>query len=199
VRDASLTPRQIRARSARWETAGGVVERDRRQVPSKHLPEAIANNDASLGMRHHEHMAAQDLLLVRLAADSGARRGELVALRFDDFDGRVLRIARAMSDGVITTPKSGHGRQLTLAASTATTRPAEKRPVNRSFASALRTSTDSDRARENSEAHGDGSSGCEECDASSQANEEKVDHVRDQRRNKPVSEFVPRYERVDKR
>jgi integrase len=39
--------------------------------------------------------AEQDVLLVRLAADSGARRGELAALRVDDLDGRVLSIERA--------------------------------------------------------------------------------------------------------
>ena len=65
------------------------------------------------------HRAEQDLLLVRLAADSGARRGELAALRLDDLQGRVLRIERAVSAGELTTPKSGHGRVLTLGTSTA--------------------------------------------------------------------------------
>ncbi|GAB7005011.1 hypothetical protein JCM18899A_24840 [Nocardioides sp. AN3] len=36
------------------------------------------------------HRAEQDLLLVRLAVDSGARRGELAALRFTDLTGPVL-------------------------------------------------------------------------------------------------------------
>ncbi len=65
------------------------------------------------------HRAEQDLLLVRLAADSGARRGELAALRIDDLDGRLLHIARAVSAGQITTPKSGHGRTITVGAHTA--------------------------------------------------------------------------------
>jgi integrase len=43
------------------------------------------------------HKAEQVRLLVPLATDSGARRGELVALSFDDLDGRVLTIARAAS------------------------------------------------------------------------------------------------------
>ncbi len=43
------------------------------------------------------HKAEQVRLLVRLAADSGARRGELVALRFSDLDGRVLTIERGVS------------------------------------------------------------------------------------------------------
>jgi integrase len=65
------------------------------------------------------HRAEQDLLLVRLAADSGARRGELAALRLADLEARVLRIERAVSAGELTTPKSGHGRALTLGTSTA--------------------------------------------------------------------------------
>lgn len=64
-------------------------------------------------------VAEQDLLLVRLAADSGARRGELVGLRFDDLTGRLLRIQRAVSAGQLTTPKSGHVRTITLGADTA--------------------------------------------------------------------------------
>lgn len=65
------------------------------------------------------HRAEQDLLLVRLAADTGARRGELVALQIADLDGRVLRIDKAVSAGVLTTPKSGNGRVLTLGATPA--------------------------------------------------------------------------------
>ena len=69
-------------------------------------------------VRHHR--AELDLLMVRLAADSGARRGELAALRVDDLDGRVLRIERAMSGGEISPPTSGHSRWLTLGAHTPT-------------------------------------------------------------------------------
>lgn len=63
--------------------------------------------------------AEQDLLLIRLAADSGARRGELAALQITDLDGRTLNIDRAISAGVITTPKAGRGRSLTLGVHTA--------------------------------------------------------------------------------
>jgi integrase len=83
------------------------------------LLEAIANDT---GHRHgvlHRHRCELDLLLVRLAADSGARRGELATLRLDDLHGRVLHIARADSAGQLTAPKSGHGRTLTLGAGTA--------------------------------------------------------------------------------
>lgn len=58
-------------------------------------------------------------MLVRLAADTGARRGELAALQIGDLAGRSLRIERAVSAGHLTTPKSGRGRTLTLGADTA--------------------------------------------------------------------------------
>ncbi len=74
---------------------------------------------ASSAARRRLRVVEQDLLLVRLAADSGARRGELVALRFSDLIGRVLHIQRAVSAGQLTTPKSGYGRSLTLGADTA--------------------------------------------------------------------------------
>ena len=57
--------------------------------------------------------------MVRLAADSGARRGELAALQFADLTGRVLRIERSVSAEQVGQPKSGVGRSLTLGASTA--------------------------------------------------------------------------------
>ncbi len=62
----------------------------------------------------YRHKAEQIRLLVRLAADSGARRGELVALRFDDLDGRVLTIERGVSADVLGPTKTGRTRRLTL-------------------------------------------------------------------------------------
>lgn len=62
--------------------------------------------------------AEQALLLVRMAADSGARRGELAALRLGDLDGRVLTIERAVSHGVLGSTKSSRSRGLTLGATT---------------------------------------------------------------------------------
>lgn len=59
--------------------------------------EAVANDDGSTWAKRALHAAEQDLLLVRLAADSGARRGELVALQLSDRAGRVLTMARAVS------------------------------------------------------------------------------------------------------
>lgn len=81
--------------------------------------EAVANDDGKPRALRHRHAAEQDLLLVRLAADTGARRGELGALRFDDLKGGVLHVRRAVSAGQITLPKSGHSRTLTLGTSTA--------------------------------------------------------------------------------
>jgi len=60
------------------------------------------------------HKAEQIRLLVRLAADSGARRGELVSLRFDDLHGRVLTIERGVSADVLWPTKTGRSRRLTL-------------------------------------------------------------------------------------
>ncbi len=78
-----------------------------------------ADLEGAQGCVMRRHRAELDLLLVRLAADSGARRGELAALRLDDLDGRVLRIERAVSAGQLLPPKSGHPRWLTVGAHTA--------------------------------------------------------------------------------
>jgi len=60
------------------------------------LLEAHANHDPSgsgpRGAPGVLRRAEQDLLLVRLAADTGVRRGELAALQIADLDGRILSI-----------------------------------------------------------------------------------------------------------
>lgn len=81
--------------------------------------EAVANHSDTPASTALLSRAEQDLLLVRLAADSGARRGELAALRLGDLQGRTLTISRAVSAGQLTTPKSGRPRTLTVGASTA--------------------------------------------------------------------------------
>lgn len=58
----------------------------------------------------------QNALLIRLAADSGARRGELAALYTTDLQGRVLSICRASQDGIIGPVKNHLNGRLTLAA-----------------------------------------------------------------------------------
>ena len=64
-------------------------------------------------------VAEQTLLLVRLAADSGARRGELATLRLGDLAGRVLTIERNLSAEVLGPTKTGRTRRLTIGATTA--------------------------------------------------------------------------------
>ncbi len=66
------------------------------------------------------HRAEQLILLVRLAADTGARRGELAALKIGDLDGRVLHIARGASMEQIGPTKTGRTRRLTVGTTTAT-------------------------------------------------------------------------------
>ncbi len=66
------------------------------------------------------HRAEQVYLVARLAADTGARRGELAALQLADLDGDVLTIARGTSKEVVGPTKSGRIRRITLGASTAT-------------------------------------------------------------------------------
>lgn len=56
---------------------------------------------------------------LRLAADTGARRGELAALQLSDLDGDVLTISRAVSAEVVGSTKSGRTRRLTLGGTTA--------------------------------------------------------------------------------
>lgn len=64
------------------------------------------------------HRAEQLQLLTRLVADSGARRAELAALRFDDLDGSVLTITRATSNEILGTTKGGRTRRITLGPTT---------------------------------------------------------------------------------
>lgn len=65
------------------------------------------------------HRAEQLLLLARLAADTGARRGELAALQLADLDGDVLTICRAASMEVIGPTKTSTIRRITLGAGVA--------------------------------------------------------------------------------
>jgi integrase len=88
--------------------------------------EAVDKARARLAERPHARqrvldlfLAEQNALLARLAADSGARRGELTALQTTDLQGRVLSISRASQDGIIGPVKNHLNGRLTLAASTA--------------------------------------------------------------------------------
>jgi integrase len=83
------------------------------------LEKAQASADGSMRTSQELHRAEQLRLLVRLAADSGARRGELAALRFSDLDDRVLTIERGVSAEQVGPTKTGRVRRLTLGSSTA--------------------------------------------------------------------------------
>jgi integrase len=81
--------------------------------------EAFRRRPGSAACARRLFEAEQSLLLVRLAADCGARRGELAALRLPDLDGRVLTIERSLSAGVLGSTKSGRTRRVTLGSGTA--------------------------------------------------------------------------------
>jgi integrase len=61
-------------------------------------------------------VAEQTRLLVRLAADTAARRGELATLRLSDLDGRVLTIERNLSLDVLGPTKTSRTRRMTIGA-----------------------------------------------------------------------------------
>ena len=84
-----------------------------------HVAGNLAADPESALWRRPLFSAEQALLLVRLAADSGARRGELAVIRHGDLDGRVLTIERGLSRGVLGMTKSSRTRRLTLGATTA--------------------------------------------------------------------------------
>jgi hypothetical protein len=101
-------PRSSRAAPAPRGLGGAVPASGRGGA----LLEAVANDTGTPAGMWRRHRAEQDLLLVRLAADTGARRGELAALQFADLEGRTLQIRRSVSGDAITLPKSGHARTL---------------------------------------------------------------------------------------
>lgn len=84
------------------------------------VEKAEANLDGSNRAMATLHKAEQVRLLTRLAADSGARRGELVALQFGDLCGRTVSIERGVSAEQVGPTKTKRTRRLTLARSTAT-------------------------------------------------------------------------------
>jgi integrase len=83
-----------------------------------HAATVLSADPSSPAGRNGLFRAEQGLLLVRLAADSAARRGELAVLRLGDLDGRVLTIERGLSHGVLGSTKSSRTRRLTLGATT---------------------------------------------------------------------------------
>jgi integrase len=88
------------------------------ETSEKGTEKAAAALDGTASSLRALHKAEQVRLLVRLAADSGARRGELVALCFGDLDGRVLTIERAASAEQVGPTKTRQVRRLTLGRTT---------------------------------------------------------------------------------
>jgi integrase len=82
------------------------------------VEKAEAATDGSVRSLKALHKAEQVRLLVRLAADSGARREELVAFKFSDLDGRVLTIERGVSGEQVGPAKTKRTRRLTLGRTT---------------------------------------------------------------------------------
>ncbi len=100
----------------RMEPRRPLTDSDLRSVlwtAEANLLAAVANDDGRPRSDQRRRLAEQELLLVRLAANSGARRGEIAALQFADLDGRVLRIERSLSAELLSTTKSGRARTLT--------------------------------------------------------------------------------------
>jgi integrase len=81
--------------------------------------EQLDSSPSSRDQARRLHAAEQVHLLLRLAADTGARRGELGALHLDDLHDRVLHIDRGVSAEVVTTTKTGRSRRVTVGAGTA--------------------------------------------------------------------------------
>jgi len=85
-----------------------------------HTAEAAASADPENRALWDQLFAAeQTRLMVRIAADTGARRAEIATLRLADLDGRVLRIERNLSMEVLGPTKTGRTRRITIGATTA--------------------------------------------------------------------------------
>jgi integrase len=80
---------------------------------------AVAERPGSRATQLRLFRAEQDVLLVRLAADSGARRGELAGLRLDDLEGGVLTVERAVKGRTVGPTKTHQRGRITLGATVA--------------------------------------------------------------------------------
>jgi integrase len=124
-----------------WSAAQGMVRSNpilgmrapMRPTPRKHLlpaevtkllqtaAEHVHIAEAALATDPHNRVrweglvvAEQTRLLVRVAADTAARRGELATLRLSDLDDRVLTIERNLSLEVFGPTKTGRSRRMTI-------------------------------------------------------------------------------------
>jgi integrase len=93
--------------------------RDLLSHSKRELDQAINDRgDSGTGWARVHH-AEQVRLVTELAADSGARRGELAALQTSDLAGDVLTISRGTSSEIVGPTKTGRARRLTLSPTTA--------------------------------------------------------------------------------
>jgi integrase len=119
-----ITVRDVEALLAKVSKAGGSARNvnKHRAVVSAIFNYGIKESSFSLP-RNPVDVAddARDAELVRVAAYAGLRVGELLALRWGDVDfaGSAITVARAMSLGIESSPKSGRVRRVPLPAQAA--------------------------------------------------------------------------------
>ena len=75
-----------------------------------------SDHDGMANRRGHDPLAAQDGAIFRVMADTGLRRGEVLALRVGsvDLDGRTVVVTAALSAGQLAAPKSRRARYVPL-------------------------------------------------------------------------------------
>jgi integrase len=108
----------------------GILERARKvhrlpTNPARDMEKPTQRRRAGLDVFSVEEVMAlvraadgeQDATIFLVAAFTGLRRGELVALRWRDVDftGQTIRVIASYTDGVLTTPKSGKVRSVPMA------------------------------------------------------------------------------------
>jgi integrase len=108
----------------------GILERARKvhrlpTNPARDMEKPTQRRRAGLDVFSVEEVIAliraadgeQDATMFLVAAFTGLRRGELVALRWRDvdFSGQTIRVVASYTDGVLTTPKSGKVRSVPMA------------------------------------------------------------------------------------
>lgn len=86
------------------------------ELIARGLSDGVRHRHPELRSDDQLALDAQDAELIRVAAFTGLRLGELLALRWRDvdLDGSVLTVSRAMSAGVESTTKSGRVRRVPL-------------------------------------------------------------------------------------
>lgn len=86
-------------------------------TPPEQRPKALTERQVQMLF---EHVPAEHQLLVQVVAETGARISEVIAWRWEDFDGKRLRVRRRLYRGDTAEPKSRHGiRAIPLRGSTA--------------------------------------------------------------------------------